>query len=246
MQIGTPEWRPFQPPPLDPEGPGDGTGRDARGPRPLTAGTLALAGVVGSAVLGLVLLLMVVSAPDGRGLIVGGELLPVTAGEVPLPAVGHPAGGLVDERSAIVVDVEGAVARPGLQQLRRGDRVGDAIRAAGGFGPMADLAAAAAALNLAEVLSDGQKVLVPGRGMASRIEVAAGTGSSPGSPARVDVNRASQAELESLPGIGPVTAGKIMEARTAAPFRAVEELRSRGLVGESVFGRIRDLVTTGP
>jgi competence protein ComEA len=96
------------------------------------------------------------------------------------------------------------------------------------------------------VLSDGQKVLVPGRGMASRIEVAAGTGSSPGSPARVDVNRASQAELESLPGIGPVTAGKIMEARTAAPFRAVEELRSRGLVGESVFGRIRDLVTTGP
>ena len=79
--------------------------------------------------------------------------------------------------------------------------------------------------------------------MASVAAEGAGEGASGGG--RLDLNAATQAELEALPGIGPVTATRILEARGQAPFAAVDELRSRGLVGESVFGKLRDLVTVG-
>lgn len=137
--------------------------------------------------------------------------------------------------SGIVVDVAGAVVRPGLHRLSSGDRVGDAIEAAGGFAPRADLAAASQALNLAQPLEDGTKVLVPELEIEHRRTSAVDDG-------RIDLNRASQSELESLPGIGPVTARKIMDARTQRRFSAARDLRARDLVGESVFGDIKDLV----
>jgi len=139
----------------------------------------------------------------------------------------------------ILVDVAGAVARPGLHRLQAGARVGDAIVAAGGFGPRADLAAASEVLNLALLLQDGTKVSVPelGTGRAERA-----TESTDG---RIDLNSAGQGELESLPGIGPVTAGRIIAARGEQPFESVEDLRARGLVGESVFADIRDRVRAG-
>jgi competence protein ComEA len=134
----------------------------------------------------------------------------------------------------IVVDVAGAVARPGLHRLRSGDRVGDAIQAAGGYAPRVDLAAASLSLNLAQSLEDGTKVLVPELGI-DRLDQAAGDG-------RIDLNRADQAELETLPGVGPVTARKIIDARAEQPFSSARDLRSRGLVGESVFSDIESLV----
>lgn len=139
----------------------------------------------------------------------------------------------------IVVDVAGAVARPGLQRLPAGARVGDAIEGAGGYAPRVDLAEAARTLNLALPLTDGGKILVPELGVA---QPQAGGASGDG---RIDLNSADQARLESLPGIGPVTAGKIIVAREEARFGSVQDLRDRGIVGESVFEQIRELVSAG-
>ena len=139
--------------------------------------------------------------------------------------------------AAIVVDVAGAVVRPGLHRLRGGDRVGDAIEAAGGFAPRADLATSAVVLNLAQPLEDGAKVLVPELGVDRP------TSAASAADGRIDLNRASASELESLPGIGPVTAGKIIDAREAERFGSVRELRSRGIVGEKVYEDIERLVT---
>lgn len=134
----------------------------------------------------------------------------------------------------IVVDVEGAVARPGVVRLASGARVADAIAAAGGTTPDAD-----ASLNKAAPLHDGARVYVPRYGETPP----AGSVGSP-SETKIDINRATVAELESLPGIGPSTAGRIVRARELKAFAKVEELQTRGLVSARVLSDIRDLVTT--
>ncbi len=157
----------------------------------------------------------------------------------------------------LVVEVAGAVARPGLYHLPAGARVADAITAAGGFGPRVDAARATATLNLAAHLADGDRVVVPSRddpiaGPSAGGGASAGSGSGGGSSgasgkaggtgAPLDLNRATPAELDGLPGIGPVTAAKIVAAREERPFRSVDELRERKLVGPSTFAKLRDLV----
>ncbi|MET0773370.1 MAG: helix-hairpin-helix domain-containing protein [Candidatus Limnocylindrales bacterium] len=141
----------------------------------------------------------------------------------------------------LLVDVEGAVARPGLVSVPASGRVGDAIELAGGFAANADLAAAAGALNLAQAATDGLKVVVPAMGDATQARAGAGSPSdASGGP--IDLNRATEAELDSLPGVGPATIAKIVAAREEAPFATIDELRSRGIVGEATFGKLRDLV----
>jgi competence protein ComEA len=153
----------------------------------------------------------------------------------------------------IVVDVVGAVVRPGVYHLAIGSRVGDAITAAGGFGPRVDADAVGTALNLAAPLKDGDQVRVPSRddtapstGSGGGSSGGAGSGGGRGSTGSlVNLNSATEAELDALPGIGPVTAGKIIEARAKAPFKAVDDLRTRGLVGQKTFDQIKALVTVG-
>jgi competence protein ComEA len=144
------------------------------------------------------------------------------------PSAGEPG----DE---LVVDVEGGVNEPGLHRLPAGSRVADALAAAGGYAPSADLAAAAQSLNLAAELVDGQQVLVPVIGAAP-----AGGGGGGG---LVNLNRATQSELEALPGIGPVTAEKIIAARETQPFASLEELVTRDVLTARQLEQIADLVT---
>jgi competence protein ComEA len=156
------------------------------------------------------------------------------------PVAEGSAGDATPEEGALVVDVAGAVRSPGIYRLPARARVGDAISAAGGFGPAVDTLAVSAALNLAAPLSDGQKIVVPARGAATAPPSRGSGGSTV-----VDVNHASQAELEALPGIGPATAQKIIAARAERAFASAHELLDRKLVGNATWEKIRDLVTAG-
>ena len=148
----------------------------------------------------------------------------------------------------VLVEVSGAVVSPGVYELPADARVGDAINAAGGLGPRVDAARADRELNLAAPVSDGIEIHVASRddpGEPAGLPVSsAPPGSTTGS--RLNVNRATAAELEALPGIGPATAAKILAAREEQPFATVDELRSRKVLGAATFEKVRDLVTVSP
>ena len=134
----------------------------------------------------------------------------------------------------IVVHVDGAVAKPGVYELDSGARVSDAVSASGGLSKDADTAK----VNLAAKVSDGQKIYIPkiGEQSAGGSQSVAGDSTS----ALVNINTASESQLDTLPGIGPVTAQKIIASR---PYSTPEELLSKKAVGQSVYGKIKDLVT---
>jgi competence protein ComEA len=149
----------------------------------------------------------------------------------------------------LVVDVEGAVAHPGLVHVPTGGRVGDALTRAGGFAANADLTRTATDLNLAQPVTDGLKVVVPAIGQASVHNAPADPGATgAGTTATsgpLDLNRATEAELDTLPGVGPATIAKIVAARQSAPFSSTEDLRTRRVVGDAAFEKLKGLVTVG-
>ena len=149
----------------------------------------------------------------------------------------------------LVIDVQGAVRRPGVVLLPSGARVADALAAAGGYSRHADLNAAAASLNLAALLADGAQVYVPivgaptaGGGTTGGTAGGGATSGADGSTL-VNVNTATPEELEALPGVGPVTAQKIVAARAQQPFVTVDEMVEREVIDRGQLEDIRDLVT---
>jgi competence protein ComEA len=143
--------------------------------------------------------------------------------------------------ATLFVHVAGWVRRPGVYELREGDRVIDAIHRAGGPKKGADLGG----LNLAALLVDAQQVLVP-RSAPAAPGGAVPTGEAPGTSgtALVNVNVASAEELETLPGIGEVLAATIIEYREEnGPFTSVDQLIEVSGIGEVTLEEIRELVT---
>lgn len=179
-------------------------------------------------------------AGDAAGLIVG-SYAPGPSATV----AARTAGG------TIVVDVEGAVAQPGVRELPGGSRIADAIAAAGGYGQDADLDATAATINLAQPLSDGEQVVIPRIGAnaagppPSSAAVAGGEGSTGGEGGLVNLNTATPEQLEALPGIGAVTVQKIVAARQERPFASLDDAVTRGVIHRGQLEDIQGVATAG-
>jgi competence protein ComEA len=142
-----------------------------------------------------------------------------------------------------VVDVVGKVRRPGIWRLPAGSRVADALSAAGGALPGVDLVS----LNLARKITDGEQIAVGVAGASASTPVPADpAGTDPSRPATapVDLNAATAAQLDTLPGVGPVLAQNILEWRDAhGRFDSVDQLREVSGIGPSKFATLRPLVT---
>jgi competence protein ComEA len=139
----------------------------------------------------------------------------------------------------LTVDVDGAVDQPGIYQLPVNSRINDAILAAGG--PLTD--ANLDSINRAALLKDGMKIYIPAQGEQIALD-----GNSPASPINlININTATQKELEALPGIGPGKAGDIIEYRqNHGDFDTIEDIQNVSGIGESLFQEIKDQITTTP
>ena len=136
--------------------------------------------------------------------------------------------------TVVVVAVAGKVRKPGVVQLPAGSRVVDAVAAAGGALPGTDLST----VNLAAKLVDGEQVVVGG---AIGVPTGAGTGGAGGGP--LNLNTATAGQFDGLPGVGPVTAEKIVAWRTAhGGFQRVDQLQDVPGIGPSKFAQLRELV----
>jgi competence protein ComEA len=231
-------WPDVQPPPVDsavptaPLGPEPTPGRLLGGAGPFDPGRRGIKAL--AAVAAVVVLIAAFFAYRARP-----KVEPVAAVSAP-PAVD--AAPATSAPSEIVVSVAGKVRKPGLVRLPAGARVADAVEAAGGTLPGTDLAS----VNLARRLTDGELVLIgvtppPGT-------VGESPGGAPGAggagSGKINLNSATLAELDSLPGVGPVLAQRILDHRTAkGGFKTVGDLRNVDGIGASRFEELKDLVT---
>ncbi|WP_240696344.1 ComEA family DNA-binding protein [Cellulomonas sp. HD19AZ1] len=157
--------------------------------------------------------------------------LPVPGAAVPSGASGPAPAPDATAPGGVVVHVVGAVGTPGVVRLDAGARVADALAAAGGGTPDADLGA----LNLARTVTDGEQLRFP---VVGEQLAAAPDGSAP-DDGLVDLNRADATALQELPGVGPVLAGRIVEHRTRTPFTSVDELDDVPGIGPALMADLR-------
>jgi competence protein ComEA len=197
---------------------------------------------VGVVVLGVGVRYLAAQHGSGGQAVQGMVLAPAASGAASA-SPGPAASGSPTVAAEVVVDVAGAVRRPGVYHLQQGSRVCDLVEAAGGALPTAELAA----VNLAARLADGQQVVVPKCGQAAPAASVGGGGGAGGavSPAApVNLNTATLEQLDALPGVGPSTAQKIIDYRgTHGGFRSVDDLKNVSGIGDVRFKALKDLVT---
>lgn len=166
-----------------------------------------------------------------------GVLIGLLAAGVILLAASRPRGEAVTllptpTPSLLTIYVSGAVASPGVYHLPSGSRVADAVEAAGGFAPNAEINL----INLAAPLLDGQQVDVPGVGGTTHLNLG-----------RININTATVEELDTLPRIGPSTAQAIVDYRTQnGPFKTVQDIMKVPGIGPATYDLIKNLITVGP
>lgn len=150
----------------------------------------------------------------------------------------YPKESLIQQSQKMIsVDVSGAVQRSGVYQLQDGSRIEDAIKAAGGFSEKANQEYISKYLNMAQKLSDGGKVYVPAEGES--VPTGGGTVTSLNTSSKVNINTATQAELESLPDIASVRASSIISGRY---YQTVEDLLNKKVVSKAVYEKIKDQI----
>jgi competence protein ComEA len=184
------------------------------------------------------LIVVVVVALGGAGLWYARSLpKPVTIAQAG-PGAAQATSASPSPAVMLIVDVAGAVRQPGVYEFGEGDRVIDAIERAGGPKPKADLSL----LNLAAALTDGTQILVPTRGPPGAAPAPGGTAGS--AAGLLNINSASETELETLSGIGEVLAATIVEYRDQnGPFTSVDDLLDVSGIGPATLDEIRDQVT---
>jgi competence protein ComEA len=169
----------------------------------------------------------------------GSKLLARPQTDVGLAPPAAPPTETATTAAPVVVDVVGAVRRPGLYRLAQGTRIADAVARAGGATPKADLAL----INLAAPLADGTQIVVPriGRGSAGGVAHSGGSAATPAGPIRL--NSATLEQLQEIPGVGPVTAQRIVDFREQnGPFRSVDELDAVSGIGPKRLEQLQGLV----
>ncbi len=140
----------------------------------------------------------------------------------------------------VVVDVSGAVEKPGVYKLPSNSRIGDALVVAGGLAASADRSWVATTLNLAEKLEDGEKLYIPVKSEARVISNSVDQIVSKSASNKMNINTASEAELDKLEGIGEARANAIVDNR---PYSKTEEIVSKAKIPESVYEKIRDSIS---
>jgi competence protein ComEA len=176
----------------------------------------------------------------GIVLILGGVFSSGILNKPKAAAVSFPKKSIVSTTSPqeVKVDISGALINPGVYSLPLNSRVEDAVKAAGGFSEKANSEFISKSLNLSQKVSDGMKIYVPSEGEAA-ITVSGGSSVAGVSTQMIDLNSASESDLDGLPGVGPVTAQKIIDGR---PYSAVEDLQTKKIVSASVFEKIKDKI----
>lgn len=148
------------------------------------------------------------------------------------------------QEEKITVDIEGAVKNPGVYQLKNGSLIQDAINLAGGLSENADNELMAQNINRAEILKNNQKINIPLKILNT--PTVAGTAETFGTAetqGKININSASLSELDSLPGIGPVYAQRIIDYRQKKPFSSIEEIKEIQGIGDKTFAKFKDLIT---
>ncbi|MFH1561556.1 MAG: helix-hairpin-helix domain-containing protein [Patescibacteria group bacterium] len=151
----------------------------------------------------------------------------------------------VMEESEIVVDLSGQLVNPGVYHLQSGSRVMDAVDLAGGFSKQIDQNWVDKNLNLARKLTDGEKIYFPKIGEITQTEaLAVGSVKGTTSSGLVNINSANQSQLETLTGIGPSFANRIIEYRQSnGGFKSIEEIMAVSGIGTKTFEKIKDQIT---